>query len=53
MARPADPRKAAAWQRRLQRFTASGHDGVQVLRSSGRIGRRLPLLAAKARARAA
>jgi hypothetical protein len=24
MARPADPRKAAAWQRRLQRFTASG-----------------------------
>ena len=24
MARPADPRKSAAWQRRLQRFTASG-----------------------------
>jgi len=24
MARPADPRKAAAWQRRLQRFAASG-----------------------------
>ena len=24
MARPADPRKAAAWQRRLQRFTTSG-----------------------------
>ena len=24
MARPADPRKAAAWERRLQRFTASG-----------------------------
>ena len=24
MARTADPRKAAAWQRRLQRFTASG-----------------------------
>ena len=23
MARPADPRKSAAWQRRLQRFTAS------------------------------
>ena len=24
MARPTDPRKSAAWQRRLQRFTASG-----------------------------
>ena len=24
MARPADPRKAAAWQRRLHRFTTSG-----------------------------
>ena len=24
MARPADPRKSAAWQRRLHRFTASG-----------------------------
>jgi hypothetical protein len=24
MARPADPRKAATWERRLQRFTASG-----------------------------
>lgn len=24
MARPADPRRAAAWQRRLQRFTTSG-----------------------------
>ena len=24
MARPADPRKASAWERRLQRFTASG-----------------------------
>jgi len=24
MARPADPQKAAAWQRRLQRFTTSG-----------------------------
>ncbi|MFM7186047.1 MAG: IS66 family insertion sequence element accessory protein TnpA [Planctomycetota bacterium] len=24
MARPADPRKAAAWQRRLQRFATSG-----------------------------
>ena len=24
MARPVDPRKSAAWQRRLQRFTASG-----------------------------
>jgi len=24
MARPADPRKSSAWQRRLQRFTASG-----------------------------
>lgn len=24
MARPADPRKSAAWQRRLRRFTASG-----------------------------
>ena len=24
MARPIDPRKSAAWQRRLQRFTASG-----------------------------
>jgi hypothetical protein len=24
MARPADPRKSAAWQRRLQRFMASG-----------------------------
>ena len=24
MARPTDPRKSAAWQRRLQQFTASG-----------------------------
>ena len=24
MARPIDPRKSAAWQRRLQQFTASG-----------------------------
>jgi len=24
MTRPADPRKAAAWQRRLQRLTAAG-----------------------------
>lgn len=38
MARPADPRKAATWQRRLQRFTASGmtvpkfcdHEGVAI-----------------------
>ncbi len=38
MARPADPRKAAAWERRLQRFTAAGttasefcdHEGVSI-----------------------
>ena len=38
MARPIDPRKSAAWQRRLQQFTASGmtvskfcdHEGASV-----------------------
>lgn len=33
MARPADPRNAAAWQRRLQRFTASGTNGVTIGKS--------------------
>ena len=48
--RPAEVRSMAATAAAVHGIR---HDGVQVLRSGGRISRRLPLLAAKARARAA
>jgi len=35
MARPADPRKSAAWQRRLRQFTASGMSVSKFCRREG------------------